>query len=113
MYRRCPVRRSLLLSVFFVLALAFILNTGVAASEKQGEELFETHCALCHGGGGNVINPQKTLHADSLKKHGITTVDDIVKIMRNPKPGMIKFDEKKISNHDAEEIAEYILKTFK
>jgi len=107
------VRKSLLVSVLFVLALAFVMTAGIASSEEEGKALFETHCALCHAGGENVINPQKTLHAESLKKHGITTASDIVKIMRNPKPGMIKFDKQKISDHDAEEIAEYILKTFK
>jgi cytochrome c6 len=33
--------------------------------------------------------------------------------MRNPGPGMTKFDEKIISTKEAQAIAEYILKTFK
>jgi cytochrome c6 len=33
--------------------------------------------------------------------------------MRNPGPGMNRFDAKTISDKDAKEIAEYILKTFK
>lgn len=107
------MRRFLSLSLLFVFALAFILNAGIAVSEESGEALFKEHCALCHPDGGNIVKPEKTLSSKNLHKNGIKTVNDIVRIMRNPNPGMLKFDEKKVSNHDAEEIAEYILKTFK
>jgi cytochrome c6 len=33
--------------------------------------------------------------------------------MRNPGPGMTKFDKKEISDKEAKAIAEYVLKTFK
>jgi cytochrome c6 len=33
--------------------------------------------------------------------------------MRNPGPGMTKFDKKTISDKEARAIADYILKTFK
>lgn len=107
------MKRSLLLPILFLVALAFVLDAGIAVSEESGEALFNKHCTMCHPNGGNIINPKKTLSSETLKKNGIKTVDDIIKIMRNPKPGMLKFDEKKISDHDAEEIAEYILETFK
>ncbi|MEZ4485314.1 MAG: hypothetical protein R2864_12250 [Syntrophotaleaceae bacterium] len=32
-----------------------------AAADKDGRELFQQHCAICHPGGGNIINPNKTL----------------------------------------------------
>ncbi|MBP2679434.1 MAG: cytochrome c, class, partial [Deltaproteobacteria bacterium] len=37
----------------------------------------------------------------------------IVGKMRNPGPGMTRFDTKTISDKDAKEIAQYILKAFK
>jgi cytochrome c6 len=43
--------------------------------------------------GGDTINPQKTLHAKALAANNITKPEDIVKTMRNPGPGMNKFDQ--------------------
>lgn len=81
--------------------------------KKSGEELFKLNCAVCHPNGENIINKVKTLHKANLEEHGIKTPEDIVKLMRNPGPGMNKFDEKTIPDKDAKEIAQYILKTFK
>jgi cytochrome c6 len=90
---------------------------GIACSnekqETRGEELFKMNCAVCHPNGENVINKEKTLHKEDLDKHGVKTADDIVKLMRNPGPGMKKFDENAISDKDARKVAHYILKTFK
>jgi cytochrome c6 len=77
-----------------------------------GEALFKKHCAVCHPDGSNIANPQKTLHAKDRAANKIVTADDIVKLMRNPGPGMVKFGEQVISEKDAKAIAEYILKTF-
>jgi len=79
---------------------------------KSGESLFAANCQVCHPGGGNIINPAKTLHQKDRHAHNVNTADDIVKIMRNPGPGMTKFDEKAISDKDAHTIAAYVIKTF-
>lgn len=84
-----------------------------AEESKVGEELYKLNCAVCHPNGGNVINKDKTLMRDDLAENGIKKPEDIVKIMRNPGPGMRKFDENTISDKDAMEIANFILKTFK
>lgn len=84
-----------------------------AASPPSGQELFTQHCAVCHPAGGNIINPLRTLQKKDLDNRGITTWQGIVKNMRNPGPGMTKFDEKAIADKDAKAIAEYVLKTFK
>lgn len=81
-------------------------------SETEGAELFKQHCAVCHPDGGNIINPKKTLHKKDMEANKIKTVDDIVKVMRNPGPGMIKFEESRLSNEKARKIGEYILKTY-
>jgi cytochrome c6 len=81
-------------------------------AEKTGEALFKQHCAVCHQDGGNIVNPKKTLHKKDLEANNIKKEADIVHLMRNPGPGMNKFDVKLISDHDAKEIAEYILKKF-
>lgn len=80
---------------------------------KRGEELFKQHCVACHADGGNIVNPKKPLGKEALKARNITSWKDIVKTMRNPGPGMNRFDVKTVSDKDAKQIAEYILKTFK
>lgn len=83
-----------------------------AASENDGRSLFQKHCAVCHPGGGNIINPQKTLDGQSLSASGIETVGDIVANMRQPGPGMTRFDENLLSDREAARIAEYILQKY-
>jgi cytochrome c6 len=83
-----------------------------AAAGQSGEALFKQHCAVCHVDGGNIINPQKTLHKKDREANGIKTADAIIKTMKNPGPGMTKFDSKTIPDKDARKITEYILKTF-
>lgn len=80
--------------------------------EKTGEALFTQHCAVCHAGGGNTVNPKKTLHRKDREANGVKTAEDIIGKMRNPGPGMTKFDENTIPDKDAKAIAEYVLNTY-
>ncbi len=96
-----------------VLTGSIMLTGGKAAgANKAGDALFKQNCAVCLVDGGNIVNPQKTLHKKDREAHNIRKAEDIVKIMRNPGAGMTKFDEKTISDKQAHEIAEYVLKTF-
>jgi cytochrome c6 len=99
--------------VVFLILFAGACYAEKAAKKNSGEELFKQHCAVCHPDGGNIIDPEDTLHKKDLKAHKITKPTDIVKIMRNPGPGMTNFDKKTIPDKDAQKIAEYILKIFK
>ena len=83
-----------------------------AAAVKDGRELFQQHCAVCHPGGGNIINPQKTLDGETLAANGIVTAGDLVTIMRQPGPGMPPFDQSVLPDRAAGRIAEYILQTY-
>jgi cytochrome c6 len=98
----------------FCLAASFLVPPVPmsSASEKKGEALFKQHCVACHPDGGNIVNPKKTLRKADLHKNGIKSKNDIIRTMRNPGPGMLKFDKATVSDHDAEEIAEFILKTY-
>lgn len=105
--------------VLSILAVAVFVS-GTACTKKEeakeqagkGEALFKQHCSPCHADGGNAINPQKTLHKKDREANGVKSASDIVSKMRNPGPGMTKFDEKTLPDSDAKEIAEYVLKTF-
>ncbi len=102
--------------LFFVLFIAvFILGSfafAVAKEASKGEKLFMANCKVCHPDGGNIVNPKKTLHKADREANGVTKVEDVIKRMRNPGPGMTKFDEKNYPDKDARAIAEYVLKTF-
>jgi len=103
------------IGVLAVSAGLVISAVGVDAAEKKGSKgakLFQQHCAACHPDGGNIIKAGMTLHKKDMNAHGVKTAGDVVGKMRNPGPGMTRFDAKTISDKDAKEIAEYILKTF-
>ena len=88
----------------------------VLAEEKDnmsGENLFKEYCAVCHVDGGNIINPEKTLHTADLEANGIRSKADIVHTMRHPGKGMTEWGAATIPDRKAELIADYILKTFK
>ncbi len=102
----------LFLAVFFIfVSLACFAKED--AAKGKGEALFKTNCSPCHTGGGNIVNPKKTLHKKDREANNIRKPADIIAKMRNPGPGMTKFDKNTISDEDAKAIAEYILKTFK
>ena len=95
-----------------ICAVTMFAAAGVA-SEKKGEAIFKEKCAMCHPDGGNAMKPDKTLKKKDLDKAGIKNKADLVKYLRNPGPGMSKFDAKALPDKDAHEVAEYVLKTFK
>jgi cytochrome c6 len=96
-----------------VIATSSMVAASSVSATEAGETLFKQHCTACHPGGSNIINPQKTLQKKVREAHNVKTAEDIVKIMRNPGPGMTKFDAKTISDKDAKQIANYILHEFK
>ena len=102
--------------------LFLISLTGIGFPDEQtGEILFKANCASCHPQGGNILNPKKTLSRKDREANNITSAADIINKMRNPGPvpthpqewaGMKMFDKDKISDDEAQKIAEYILTTF-
>jgi cytochrome c6 len=83
------------------------------AADTSGEQSFKTYCAACHAGGGNIVRPAKSLHRKDREANGVTTAADIVRLLRNPGPGMPKFDAKSVPEPEAKAIAEYVIATFK
>ena len=84
-----------------------------ASSESKGEKLFMKHCSKCHPDGGNVVTVTKSLNPKDREANNVKTKEDIIRLMRKPGPGMVKFGTKVISEKDAREIAEYVMKAFK
>lgn len=110
------MKKGIMATVCMV-ALAAFATAGFADTKKGGKidgaKEFQEHCASCHADGGNIVNPAKTLKKSALEANGIKSWKDIVAKMRNPGPGMNKFEKKDVSDKEARAIAEYVLKTFK
>lgn len=100
--------------IFILISIIALVGAGISvqAAGKTGEALFKEHCAVCHPDGGNIINPKKTLHKKDREANGIKSEEDVIRLMRKPGAGMTSFDAKILSDNDAKEIAQYILKTF-
>ena len=88
-------------------------QAAAAATSFDAAAAYGTHCAACHPDGGNIINSQKTLQRASLEAHGITSPEDIVKVMRNPGQGMPAFGPEAIPDDQALAIARYVWETYK
>ncbi len=99
-------------SVVFAFLSVIVFSTVAFAKGPSGKVLFQKNCASCHANGGNMDNPEYTLHKKDLLKHGVRTVNGIVGKMRHPGPGMPSFSKQMIPDAQAKEIARYILKTF-
>jgi len=106
-----------------VVSLLLVSQAGIGYPEEMpGEALFKQNCSSCHPNGGNILNPKKTLSKKDRETNNIITAADIINKMRNPGPspthpqewaGMKMFDKYKISDDEAQKIADYILTTFK
>ena len=110
------MKKTLVVTVA-LLSLSMFATPGFSDTKKgekvDGKKEFEEHCAACHPGGKNIVNAKKPLGKASLASHGVKSSKDVVAKMRNPGPGMTKFDAKAVSDAEATAIADYILKTFK
>jgi len=107
-------------TVLFILVFSVVCAltvVGVLAKEAAkgslGEKLFIEHCSKCHPNGGNIVTVTKTLNPKDREANKVKALEDVIKLMRNPGPGMVKFGKEVISEKDAKAIAEYIFKTFK
>lgn len=105
--------KKVVVAIVAVLSMSVMVAPAFAEAKVDAKAKFNQHCAACHPKGGNIINPKKTLSKSSLAANGVKSEKDIVAKMRNPGPGMTKFDAKAVPDAEAKAIAKYILATFK
>jgi cytochrome c6 len=111
---RLKMKQILVTSAVALFAVMFLSRIPAqAVKASPGEQAFVKNCAVCHANGGNIINPARLINKKALEANGIRKPVDIVGKIRNPGPGMTRFDETTIPDKEARAIAEYILKTFK
>ena len=98
--------------VLIIVCMAVAVFAQKSAGNSYGETKFKQMCAVCHPGGGNIVNPKKTLHKKDREANNIKTVKDIMRLVRKPGPGMTIFNEQSLSDKDAKAIAKYVIATF-
>ena len=50
-------------------AMAMAMDTMESSALERGEQIFNSNCAACHMGGGNVIRANRTLKISDLNDH--------------------------------------------
>mmetsp|Transcript_3721 Transcript_3721/g.9580 ORF Transcript_3721/g.9580 Transcript_3721/m.9580 type:complete len:141 (+) Transcript_3721:48-470(+) len=91
-----------------VLALVVVAP---ASATPEGEKLFEANCAVCHAGGGNVIDRSKTLDRENLERQGYDreNIEQIVARGRGAMPGFMALDSKRgLDEAQISDIADYV-----
>ena len=91
-------------TLYFCLFFLSLAMSNIAGADA----VFDKNCASCHAGGGNIMNPDKTLTMDSLKKNGVDNKGAIKKLIADGKAPMPGF----ASSLDAKQIdsvAGYVL----
>ena len=98
----------------FVLSLLVGTATAIASTAiaTDGKILFARHCVGCHYNGGNTVNPAKPLTRIYREANGLRTPKELVAKIRQGGPGMPAFSAARLSEPNAQAIAEYIIKTF-
>jgi len=106
------MKRLVLAVVVFCLAftLGMVRPAFAAGDTDLGSKIFAANCAVCHIGGGNNLNPQKTLQKEALVANKIDSVEAIINQVTKGKGVMPAFSGR-LSAADIENVATYVLST--
>ncbi|KAA8498138.1 Cytochrome c6 [Porphyridium purpureum] len=87
-------------------------HAALAAAEpvSRGAQIFESNCAACHLGGGNILPfaRSKTLKKPALEKAKLYEKDAMVEFVSAGKGAMPSYKDK-LERADLDEVAEFIL----
>jgi cytochrome c6 len=90
-----------------ILALSIACPLTIAGS-AGANEIFDKNCAACHAGGGNIMNPEKTLTKESLQKSGMDSVNAVKKRVSEGKAPMPAF-KGTLSDAQIDEVAAFVI----
>lgn len=103
---------SYLFKIFVLLQIIFVFNlqtvTAADVDFNAGEEVFTNNCAVCHQGGQNVLQADKTLDKEVLQANSMYSVEAITKQVKNGKNQMPSFPS--LSDEEINNVANYVLK---
>jgi len=105
-----------ILSVILAIALfTFAFATPALADDVvgsgdpvKGKAVFSANCNVCHRGGKNTVNKQKTLKKETLEKYGMYAEDKIITQVTNGKGAMPAFG-KRLKDPQIKNVAAYVL----
>ena len=100
--------KSILATVVAFVASAVFLIAPPALAAGAGAQVFSANCAACHIGGGNAVNPAKTLKQDDLVANGKDTPEAIITQVTNGNGGMPAFGGR-LTPEQIENVAAYVL----
>lgn len=102
--------RTLLATIALSVLLlgASLSSSALAADVETGAKVFAANCAACHAGGGNAINPSKTLKQADLTANGKDTIEAIVAQVTNGKGAMPAF-KGRLKEDQIQSVAMYVL----
>ena len=100
----------------FVMALMLGLGALVASPSlamasgdaAAGAKIFSANCASCHMGGGNLVNPAKTLKKAALEQYSMASADKIITQVTNGKNAMPSF-KGRLNAAAIENVSAYVL----
>jgi cytochrome c6 len=113
--------KRLIFSVSYVCIFATLVSAGPTMAKgdegkdkemfKTGEKVFEmAGCNACHAGGGNMINPAKTLSKSHLIENGRFSADGLYNVIANGVDGsaMVSFKDR-LSDGEIKAVAHYVM----
>ena len=102
--------KSILATVVALVASAVFLvaSPAMAADAGAGAQVFSANCAACHIGGGNAVNPAKTLKQADLDQYGKNTPEAIITQVTKGNGGMPAFGGR-LTPTQIENVAAYVL----
>jgi cytochrome c6 len=74
----------------------------------QGAQVFETQCAGCHLGGGNIVRRGKNLKLKTLQRNHVDTMETIAALVQKGQGNMSAYRDR-ISPAEIENVAAYVL----
>lgn len=99
----------LLLVVGLTLISPLNYPTALAFNLDAGEEVFQSNCAGCHKGGGNIMRWWKNLKLKTLKKNKLGSEEAIANLVANGK-GIMSAYKDRLTEEEINNVSAYVLK---
>nr|YP_010851138.1 cytochrome c553 [Aphanocladia delicatula]WGH14222.1 cytochrome c553 [Aphanocladia delicatula] len=99
---------SLFLSFFTIYTLSIHSSLAQEIDLDEGEQVFSQNCAVCHAGGNNSVNPNKTLQFNDLNKYSKDSIETIKYQVENGAGQMPPFNDR-LSDEEISNVAHFVL----
>lgn len=80
----------------------------LANNLANGAQIFEVHCAGCHGNGGNIVRRGKTLKLKALQRNGVDSIEAIAQLVAQGKGNMSAYEDR-LTPAEIQAVSAYVL----